>query len=240
MPTFDPEAGPKWDKRAGLDDLAAVLDPADVVGQKNALIDRVQRHRLRRRIGPSQTSVLDVGCGNGRLTIWLGELGRSTVGVDPSVPMVIAAKHRRPAVSVAAADGVALPFRAGSFELAISVGVLQYAVATAAAAAVLLEVRRATVPGGGLLALEQAHDGGLDRGASRRHYVDALRDAGYVVERVEPVRVSDSTIARAALRLPWAVPTAALASALAAEARLRGRTARNGRYVDTLFVCRRG
>jgi ubiquinone/menaquinone biosynthesis C-methylase UbiE len=69
--------------------------------------------------------ILDVGCGTGMLLGPLGERARIVVGVDMSVKMLRAAKKRAPSAFLVLADADHLPFANGSFDVAVSVTLLQ-------------------------------------------------------------------------------------------------------------------
>jgi SAM-dependent methyltransferase len=63
---------------------------------------------------------VDIGCGEGRLTRHLKELGHRIVGVDSSPSMVAAARESDPLMDVRLTDAAALPFADGSADLAIA------------------------------------------------------------------------------------------------------------------------
>src|ERR671925_919435 len=61
-------------------------------------------------VPPPGQLTLDVGCGEGRVTRDLRELGHETVGVDSSASMVEAAREADPGGEYVVADAAALPF----------------------------------------------------------------------------------------------------------------------------------
>lgn len=67
---------------------------------------------------------LDVGCGEGRVTRDLRELGHRVVGLDQSVTMVAAAREADPGSEYVVGDASQLPFEDGSFDIAIAFMVL--------------------------------------------------------------------------------------------------------------------
>jgi SAM-dependent methyltransferase len=69
--------------------------------------------------------ILDLGCGEGRLTRELRSRGASVVGVDASAAMIELARGEDPAGDYRMADAVALPFEAGTFELVVAFMSLQ-------------------------------------------------------------------------------------------------------------------
>jgi ubiquinone/menaquinone biosynthesis C-methylase UbiE len=63
---------------------------------------------------------LDVGCGEGRVTRDLRELGHRAIGVDQSSTMIGAAREADPDGEYVMADAAAMPFEDGSADLAIA------------------------------------------------------------------------------------------------------------------------
>jgi ubiquinone/menaquinone biosynthesis C-methylase UbiE len=69
--------------------------------------------------------ILDVGCGTGMLLGPLLERARHVVGIDMSAKMLLAAKKRAPGAFLVLADADNLPFADGSFDVLVSVTLLQ-------------------------------------------------------------------------------------------------------------------
>jgi SAM-dependent methyltransferase len=116
--------------------------------RERAVLERLGLERDRR--------ILEVGCGTGAL---LGRVAkdfrpRSLVGID-----LADASVRRAGVlaAVARADGAALPFAAGSFDVVLFRFVLRHAPAPAR---LIAEARRVLAPGGRVIAVD-ADDGSL-------------------------------------------------------------------------------
>ena len=84
-------------------------------------------------------SLVDIGCGTGRLSNLWQSHGMWSVGVDSSAGRVAFAYRERPAFRVVMGDGMSLPFREGSFDLAAIVTVLEF---VPAPERVLLEAAR--------------------------------------------------------------------------------------------------
>lgn len=238
----EPEAGPSWAERAALDPLAAVIDPADAAGAKNALIDAAQRRALRAELDPrgGRLEILDFGCGTGRMTAWLAGLGHDAGGIDAAPEMVAAARAAHPGIRFDAAESAALPRPDASVDVVLSVWVLQYLVLHPERLdAQLAEIRRVLRPGGRLLALEQAQSGGIGRGTSAQAYADRLAAAGLTVESTRPVRRSDSRVVAHVAARPWLGRLPGVDRLALAEARRGGMAIPPGGYVDALFVARR-
>ena len=85
--------------------------------------------------------ILDVGCGTGRLTVPLSE-SHMPVGVDSSAEMLSVARGKGGRAAFVRGDACALPFRDGSFDLALAVMVLQLVRDVPAAVAELARVAR--------------------------------------------------------------------------------------------------
>jgi ubiquinone/menaquinone biosynthesis C-methylase UbiE len=135
--------------------------------------DRAQRRALASVIPPAERSrVLDLGCGIGRLTGWLaGQAGSDpdgtevpcplqeparVVGTDFSLEMVerAAREVRAGNVEFIHADAAHLPFADDSFDLVVSVGVLQHLVRTPDFRAACSQIARVLAPGGVLVCIE--------------------------------------------------------------------------------------
>ena len=79
---------------------------------------------LRRYVDFAGKRVLEVGCGDGRLTRRYADATRSATGIDLHADDLRVAVIERPAslapkIHFARADAIHLPFAAGSFDLAI-------------------------------------------------------------------------------------------------------------------------
>src|SRR5438270_2020727 len=74
---------------------------------------------------PAQSLILDVGCGNGvPITEALVDAGHRVVGLDSSAGMLAHFRFNLPATPVVRADVRRCPFASGSFDAAISWGML--------------------------------------------------------------------------------------------------------------------
>jgi ubiquinone/menaquinone biosynthesis C-methylase UbiE len=241
MPLQEPESGPSWDERSRLPEFAGVLDAGDPGGAKNRLIDSVHKLALRRELGQVRgRRALDVGCGNGRISSWLAGRGADVAGVDPSQEMLSAARDLSPQVEFLLGDAEQLPFEGESFDVVVSVTVLQYLaqqperLSTAAA-----EIARVLRANGRFVAIEQVHDGGLSRGASVGTYDACLAAAGLVTRRTTRIRLGSSRLLPHFAAHPRLVPLLVAARASMLEARLSRGRVEGGRYAEQLFVCGR-
>lgn len=130
--------------------LEAVYLTPDVVAQRAATLTELA-------LTPGE-HVLDLGCGPGLLAAGMaqaaGPSGHVT-GLDLSEPMLMVARNRcQPfghRISLVRGDGTALPFRAASFDAAVSTQVLEYIPAVDTA---LAELHRVVRPGGRILLLD--------------------------------------------------------------------------------------
>jgi SAM-dependent methyltransferase len=94
--------------------------------------------------------ILDAGCGGGGMPLSLAEHAAHVVGIDPidrfgQAGVVIAREKRLSNLVFARADGMALPFKDGSFDLVLSHAVIEH---VSDAPRYLRECRRVLAPGG--------------------------------------------------------------------------------------------
>jgi len=93
-------------------------------------------------------AILDAGCGTGEGTSRLSESGLKVFATDLSAAMVEKAIRQYHFIHGSVADAVALPFASGSFDIVLSLGVIEYISAYEGA---VREFRRVLRPGGTLI-----------------------------------------------------------------------------------------
>ncbi|MET9863744.1 class I SAM-dependent methyltransferase [Streptomyces smyrnaeus] len=104
---------------------------------------------------PPTARVLDYGCGYGRLTARLGELGYShVVGVDPSRAMIERGLRENPRLALHHQCELPLPDRDGAYDAVLLFAVLTCVPDDAAQGATLAELARVLRPGGVLYVSE--------------------------------------------------------------------------------------
>jgi SAM-dependent methyltransferase len=101
---------------------------------------------------PARARILDAGCGSGRNMVELAHHGTVT-GVELS-PTSVALARDREAGEVVEGSILEMPFGVGSFDLAVSLDVIEHLEDDLAA---LRELRRAVKPGGSLLVTVPAY-----------------------------------------------------------------------------------
>jgi SAM-dependent methyltransferase len=121
-------------------------------------------------VPPPGRLTLDVGCGEGRVTRDLRELGHRAVGLDGSETMIAAAREADPSGEYVVANAAELPFPDGHADLAVAFMSLMDVDDMAAA---VREVARVLEPGGALAVavvhpINSAHD------VDREHPEDRL------------------------------------------------------------------
>jgi ubiquinone/menaquinone biosynthesis C-methylase UbiE len=89
--------------------------------------DRLEKRLLHELISdfPSARTALDVGCGTGHFTRWLGDQGLSVAGLDLSRPMLDEAE-KLGETELIQADARALPFPDRKFDLVAQITTLEF------------------------------------------------------------------------------------------------------------------
>jgi len=117
-----------WKNRAQKGFLASGIDPADRRGHKNFYIDLLQKMALEEVLDlKGDEIVLDFGCGSGRFSYWIAPKVKKVVGLEITPEMIDLAEKNRTAGNVEffIYDGVQFPLLPYSFDIVLSVGVLQ-------------------------------------------------------------------------------------------------------------------
>jgi SAM-dependent methyltransferase len=131
---------------------------------------RFHRRRFLDLVPPAGRLTLDVGCGEGRVTRDLKELGHRVVGLDASETMVAAARDADPSGDYLVADAAALPFPDGQADLVVAFMSLMDVDDMVAA---VRELARVLEPGG-ILALAVVHPINSAHGVDHEHPDDHL------------------------------------------------------------------
>jgi len=150
-----------WDDRAERPGLHAVLSRR-WSERECADVDRAQKELIEEFLpGLDTLDVVDLGCGIGRLTGWLGRRARRAVGVDRSAGMVRAARRNvagtRAEVVHASTSAVPLPSHA--FGAVLAVFTLQHVTDEDEFRASLDEMARLAAPGGRIVIIDGYADG---------------------------------------------------------------------------------
>lgn len=81
---------------------------------------RYHRDQFLQLLPPPSRRTVDVGCGEGRLTRHLKEIGHQIIGVDASPSLVAAARETDPSMDIRLADAAALPLDDASADLVVA------------------------------------------------------------------------------------------------------------------------
>ena len=95
--------------------------------------------RFVRRYVPAGAALLDLGCGNGLSAAYLGQAGFRVTGCDLRIQ---SAAGRGPAAALCEGDGLALPFRDGTFDAVCASSYLEHVPDPATALAEMVRVCR--------------------------------------------------------------------------------------------------
>jgi len=218
----DAKVTEEFDRRAARQpNIHSVLDAQETEASRrgNLLRDRVTRSAALRLLQPRRRdSVLDFGCGVGRLTLPLAEHAGRVIGVDASANMILAAQARLAEAghrNVMFQHSPRLPISLddGSVDKVLCCWVLAH-MSDARLIATLKELRRCLRPQGLLVALEQVRDqpreiGSIHAQRSVQEYSRLFAAAGMALEARRPVMRAPSYALALWNSLKW-LPEAAL------------------------------
>lgn len=122
--------------------MTQTWDP-EAYGRDGAFVHGLAGGALEWLAAKPEERILDLGCGDGQLTLRISATGASVVGVDNSPEMVAAARARGVAAEVGNAE--ALPFADESFDAVFSNAALHW---VRGQDAMMSQVRRVLKPGG--------------------------------------------------------------------------------------------
>lgn len=183
----------EFDHDSGLGMLRGVIDPRDEKGLKNLIIDRIHWRALQEKI-KGAGRLLDFGCGTGRFAKRISDMGIHYTGIDKSANMISKAReHNMPLnVDFIHYDGTRLPFHDSSFDVCISVWVMQYLIKGAEIEGLLHEIKRVLAPNSRFILIEQASmtgqtSGNLMRPATENDYKSVL-SGSFDVELTSRIR----------------------------------------------------
>lgn len=126
--------------------MAQIWD-AQAYGQNGAFVHGLAGGVLEWLGAQAGERILDLGCGDGQLTLRIAATGAAVQGVDASAAMAAAARAR--GVEAAVAAGEALPYADGAFDAVFSNAALHW---VRDQDAMMAEVRRVLRPGGRFVA----------------------------------------------------------------------------------------
>ncbi|MBD9528308.1 class I SAM-dependent methyltransferase [Paracoccus sp. PAR01] len=108
------DSGNGWDESAEAW-IADMVETGDF--SRRYVLDAPMLDRIR---GRGFQNALDVGCGEGRFSRMMSELGVTTTGIDPTARLIETARTRHPQGDYLEAQAEALPFPDASFDLVVS------------------------------------------------------------------------------------------------------------------------
>lgn len=140
--------------------------------------NRITRQKLMERAEFSGARVLEIGCGNGRVTAMYAHAPKLAVGIEPDAVCAAEACRTVPEARFACASGMALPFADKTFDVVLFTLSLHHHPDPSSA---LVEAARVTRPGGRILVLEPKPESEVQRFCnifeSEDHRLEAAADA---------------------------------------------------------------
>jgi len=166
-----------WSQRAREGFLASDIDPADRKGHKNRYIDLLQKMALEEILNlKGNETVLDFGCGSGRMAYWIAPRVEKVFGLEVTPEMIGLAEKNRTASNVEFVlyDGAHFPNLPYLFDLILSVGVLQILRGEVLKEAVY-ELTKYLKSGGRFCVIEQVSDNTKVDRPKVQEYIEAFK-----------------------------------------------------------------
>jgi len=236
----------KYEARAALDPLRAVLDAGDPDNRKNAFVDYLERRCLARALGGARLPVVvDLGCGVGRFFPLLAPRCHRLLGIDVTEALLRVARTAGAggAAGLIRGSATGIPLRDGTADLVLCCNVLIHVVEEDGLASVASEVRRILRPGGRFVAIEHISPSAVSERRegivyrSRSDFRGAFTLAGLSILEDRPVRKVPSRV------IHWVrlgrLPRPLWAFGAALESLLAPRGSEAPSYRDHLFVMER-
>jgi SAM-dependent methyltransferase len=128
--------------------------------QINYYFDKITKRILDRSLRVQHKRVLDLGCGIGRLTLWMARKAQHVIGVDISEEMTRVARNAAASQGLRNAtfqvyDGTTLPYGDASFDVIVCVGMLKYLIDEEDFSRVIGEMCRTVVRGGQIAVIDE-------------------------------------------------------------------------------------
>lgn len=229
-----------WGKRAQTGFLASGIDPADRRGHKNLYIDILQKMALEEVLEMrGNETVLDFGCGSGRMTYWLAGRVKKVTGLEVTPEMIQLAEERRKPdnVEFILYDGIHFPVFSRPFDFILSVGVVQIMEGETLAKTVS-ELARCLGPQGKIYLIEQVSDNPTVGRPRLKDYLRAFEASGLEPLKHYPIRAGRGWLL---YLIRYGLIPRAWFPEVAEREILRSRTRRGpvSYYQDHLFVLQR-
>jgi SAM-dependent methyltransferase len=179
-----------WRKRAEKGFLASGIDPADRRGHKNHYIDLLQKMALEEVLElKGDETVLDFGCGSGRIAYWIAPRVRKVLGLDITPEMIELAERERTAENVEFMlyDGVHLPHLRTPMDLVLSIGVLQI-MRSEKLKRTVSQLAQCLKMGGRMVLIEQVSDNPKVGRPQVQEYLESFEEAKLKCLKYYPIR----------------------------------------------------
>jgi SAM-dependent methyltransferase len=175
--------GLSWAERASLGGLEAVLSPTGP-GRENLFLHAVHSFGAAQALSyfPSDSVIVDFGCGNGRFAQYFASKGRDVLGTEITLEMALDARKRCPAdkCGFILTNGVSMPVNDNSIGGIWCCGVLRYSllVEDPCYADIATEMFRVLRPGGHVVNCEMYVD------VAPKCFISDFEQAGFRTRRV--------------------------------------------------------
>lgn len=188
-----------WDALSLGDPDAAVIDPNDRRGYKNAYLAQIRDLAISESLqaaGIEAGTILDFGCGSASAMLPLLAAGHRVLGLDISAGLLRRgyARCQGRDCLFAQTDGGVPPLASGKLDAVVIYGVLCYVIEDAVAQSILARIRESLKPGAPLIMIEQVRrrrrvtEAGFKLQRSQNEWEALLISSGFQMESITILR----------------------------------------------------
>ncbi|NIM20162.1 MAG: methyltransferase domain-containing protein [Candidatus Latescibacteria bacterium] len=185
------------DRRHDIDIFSAadrrgigMLDARDSRGNKNAYVDLLQKLAIEDCYSFSgNETILEYGCGTGRISHWLGDRSARVIAADPEMRLlkIASEKSRHSNVLYVQIEESGFPFAKSAFDVITCIGLFRL-VTKSEIHSILSGIKQTLKPGGHLICIDKVYNKKRPEHYTLDEYAEFFSAHGLTKRSVVPIR----------------------------------------------------